>query len=258
MKRFIQTVVVVSLAAFGTVGCDQSAKIAKEHRIKANKAFKAQNWSEATKEFEESLKADPNQETLWQKKAQAHMKLSQTDQAVAAMKKTLEFASDTPAKVTVYRNIASLFLENGPIEQAEQYYLEALKLDPKDEASVGWLGQMFSQLGGAQSTDAKANPEYLTKALSYYDQAIALNPSNRNAYLNKRIAMTKWAVHEQQEKDAADKEASALPKKTPEDKAKIAEVQAKAAQHQAKADELRAMIEENTKKLSEMQKQATK
>ncbi len=235
-------------AALLLAGCDRTAKVAQEHRKKGNELYKAEKWQEAAAEFDLSLQADPKQEKLLMKKAVAHAKAKQMDLATETMLKTLEFKGDDKAKGEVYRNIGNMYLQSGPVDKAETYFLEALKVDPKDEAALSWLGEMFSQLGGARAQAAKAVPEHLEKAISYYDQAIAVNPASPNAYLNKRIALTKYLEFLRLEKEVADKEAEEFKK----DKEKAAAAQARSQELATRYETLKVTFDENTVKLGEV------
>jgi len=239
-------------AALGLAGCDQSAKQAQEHRKKGNELYKQEQWQAAAAEFDLSLQADPKQEKLWMKKAVAHAKARQMDLATDSMLKTLEFKTEPAQKGEVYRNIGNMFLQQGPAENAEKYFLEALKIDPKDEAALSWLGEMFSQLGGARAMAAPAVPAHLDKAVSYYDQAIAVNPSSPNAYLNKRIALTKYLEHLRLEKEAADQEAL----ESKDDKEKAAAAQARSQELATQYEQLKVKFDENNTKLGEVSKAA--
>lgn len=247
MKKSIRAVALgTALALAGLTGCDQTAKVAEEHRRKGNELYKKEQWQAATAEFQLSLNADPKQEKLWQKKAMAHAKAKEMDAAVESLKKTLEFKTEPAEKSEVYRNIGNMFLQMGPIDRAEGYFLEALKVHPKDEAALSWLAEMFSQLGGARAQAAPPVPEHLEKAIAYYDQWIGMNPVATTAYLNKRIALIKYSDYWKAQKDRADADAIINKK----DKVKVAEAQARAADAQAKFDDLKVKFEENNKGLA--------
>lgn len=252
MKTQIRSALLIGLAALvGLAGCDQTAKQAEEARKKGNVAYKKEAWAEAAAAYDESLKLDPKQEKLWQKKAFAHAKAKQMDEAVASLEKTLEFKTEPAEKAEVYRNIGNMFVQMGPVERAEPYFLKALEIDPKDESAISWLAEMFSQLGGARAQAAPAEPAHLDKAIAYYDQWIKMNPVATTAFLNKRIALIKYTDYLKAQKDKA--EADAITNKA--DPAAVAEAKARAEAAQAKFDELKAVFEENNKGLAVAAKQ---
>jgi tetratricopeptide (TPR) repeat protein len=199
------------------------------------------------------LEANPHQkkaDKLLEKEAYAYMKSGDTDQAAAVLLKTMESKTDPKERVELLHTIANIYVEKGPPEKVEQYYLEALKVDPKDLDALAWLGEVASQQGGARSAKAGAVPKYLEKAIGYYDQAIALNPSALLPYVNKRIALLKYVEYERLEKEAAERDAQSAKKRSPT----LAEAKERAAKAQVKMDELRAQIEPISAKISEMTK----
>ena len=276
------------LTLTGAVGCGDKPDPAKEHRIKATNHFNKKEFKEAAAEYELSLQADPNQEKSWKEKAFAHQQLGEHEKAGQALLKYVEFVKN-PAektdlyrvaadefrqagkvedaekallqvmatkekpeeKVELYRVIADQYRQSGNLDKAEEKFNEALKINPKDEASLGWLAAIYSLRGGTQSAAAPAQPEHLEKALAYLDQVIALNPDYPFSYINKRIVIAKYQQYEMQQQAAAESEA-----KTIKNKAKSAEAMAKAAEHQKKAEEYQKQFQELTDKFSEAQKKA--
>jgi tetratricopeptide (TPR) repeat protein len=248
----------------GTFGCtDEKEEKAKEHRVKGTNFLADKNYAEAVKEYEESLKIDPTQEKVWEKKAFAHLQAGQTDQAAEAGLKMVDFAKTPAEKGDAYRNVAAMYVKNGPLAKAEQYFQEALKLNPKDTDALSWIAEVHSQRGGARSMSAPAVPEELEKALKVYDQVIAINPDSANTYLNKRIVMAKYMEHEKSLRDAADQEAvlAGTPEKgqkkvSAEALERVAAAKASSAAHAARIDELQTQFNELTKQFGEATKRA--
>ncbi|NBD12017.1 MULTISPECIES: tetratricopeptide repeat protein [Corallococcus] len=252
----------------GTFGCaDEKEEKAKEHRVKGTNFLADKNYAEAVKEYEESLKIDPNQEKVWEKKAFAHMQAGQTDAAAQAALKLVDFAKTPTEKADAYRNIAAMYAKNGPLEKAEQYFQEALKINPKDTDALSWIAEVHSQRGGARSMAAPAVPEELEKALKTYDEVLAINPDSPNTYLNKRIVMAKYMEHEKALRDAAEQEAveAATPPKAekgkkpvvdPQAAERVAAAKASAAAHAARIEELQVQFNEMTKQFGEATKRA--
>ena len=250
----------------GTFGCaDEKAEKAKEHRVKGTNFLADKEYAKATKEYEESLKIDPTQEKVWEKKAFAHLQAGQTDEAAQAALKMLDFAKTPDDKAGVYRNVAAMYAKNGPLEKAEQYFKEALKINPKDADALSWVAEVHSQRGGARSMAAPAVPEELEKALQVYDQVLALNPNSANTYLNKRIVIAKYMEHAKSLRDAAEQEAvlAATPQAPakgkkpvvdPDSAERVAAAKASSAAHQARIDKLQADFNEVNKLFSEVAK----
>ncbi|MCU0685212.1 MAG: hypothetical protein MUF34_23725 [Polyangiaceae bacterium] len=251
MMKLAKVMVALGALALGAPACEKKPDEAEIHRDAGREHLDKQEWAQAAAEYDLSLKADPNQEKVWEQKAYVHMQAGEKDKAAAAFAKTADFKKEPAKKAEVYRNLAGMFMQGeGELDKAENYFNEAIKIDPKDDASYAWLGELYSRRGGARANDAKAEPPHLEKAMQYYDKASAANPSNPNHYLNKRIVLAKLTQYEQNQKDLADGEARTSAK----DPAKVAEAKAKAEQHTARADEYRKQMEETTKKFVEAQK----
>jgi hypothetical protein len=101
--------------------------------------------------------------------------------------------------------------------------------------------------------DVAAVPEHLDKALQYLDQVLALNPDSANMYVQKRIVMNKYALHEQQQMSLAQAEANGTKNKKKKDEAlaRAAEHQKKVAEYQAQFQELSTKYTEAAKRLKE-------
>ncbi|MDY7231373.1 tetratricopeptide repeat protein [Hyalangium rubrum] len=240
------------LTLSGTMACEDPPDPAKIHRVKGSDHLSKKEFKQAAAEYELSLQADPKQEKVWEKKAFAHMQVGETDRALESLNKLLEFKTDPVAKAEVYSSLASLHMTSGRAAEAEGFFNEVLKLNPKDETALGWLAEIYAQRGGARSMAAPLVDEHLQKALGYYDQVIAINPNSANTYLNKRVVMTKYMEHERVQKDVADLEARENVKKAD----KAAEAKARSEQHAARYEEFKSKIMELNQKFAEAQKAA--
>ncbi len=240
----------LAAAAVATTGLNACEKPnpAAIHRDKGDELFDKEQWTAAADEYAFSLQADPKQDKLWEKKAVAQIKAGKLDDAAATLVKMLDNAATPAARAEGYRKIAGLYLENKKPDEAEKYFLEALKADPKDTDSLAWLGEIASTRGGARANQLVAVPAYLEKAVAYYDQAIALNPTAPIPYVNKRIALFKYYGYEQQQKAQAEQDLRAAGR----DRAKIEEAKAQVAKHEAHATELKRQIDELGTKITEL------
>src|SRR5262249_22129224 len=182
--------------------------------------------------------------------AYAYMKGGDTNSAAAALMKIADSKPTVKEKVELLHTIANMYVEKGPPEKVEEYYLAALKLDPKDTDALAWLREGASQHGGARSAKVGAVPKYLEKAVGYYDQAIAIDPNALLPYVNKRIALLKWADYYRIEKELADRDLQAARRNSPAAK----DAKERSDNAQAKIDELRAQIEPLSAKISELTK----
>lgn len=222
------------------------------HREAGNAALADGDWKKAADEFTKSLEADPKQEKIWEKKAYAHLQAGELDAADAAILKTTDFMTESVKKAEVYRNLGNMYVQKNTLDKAEKYYLEALKLVPDDDSSLGWMAEIYSRRGGARHGATAAVIPELEKALAYYDKLIALKPDQPLPYVNKRIALIKIQMDVQAKKKAAEDEAVISRK----DKEKVAAAKASAEVHQARIVELQKQIDEVTAKLTEVQKTA--
>ncbi|MFP2926561.1 tetratricopeptide repeat protein [Pyxidicoccus sp. 3LG] len=253
MKRLGSVGLMLGVLALGPVGCtDEKAEAAKTHRIKGTDHLSKKEFKEAAAEYALSLQADPKQEKVWEKKAFAHLQAGQMKEAEEAVLKIMEMKTTPAEKAEQYRTLASMHMQAGTTDDAEKNFNEALKIEPKDETSLGWIAEIYAQRGGARSMTAPIVKADLEKSLSYYDQVIAINPNSAPTYLNKRVVMGRLMEYERQQKEMALSEATENAK----DKTIVDEANARAAEHQKRMDEYQAQFAEMTKKFSEAQKAA--
>ena len=249
MNRWGSAILLAALAAGGLFACKKPDPVA-EHREKGDEQFNNEQWEAAAAEYTLSLEGDPKQEKVWEKKAGALMNAGKTDEAAQALLKLLDFASSSKEKSEVYRKTANVYLQVKKADQAEKYFLEAVKVDPSDFDAINWLGEIASTRGGARAAQLGAVPEHLEKAIAYYDKAIAINPNAVIPYVNKRIALFKWYTYEQRLKQQAENDVRAAKG----NRAKAEEAKAAIAQHDARATQLKTQIDELGTKIAELQK----
>jgi tetratricopeptide (TPR) repeat protein len=252
MNRMGRLWIVGVLALAGVSACKQEPPDpAREHRNKGNKAFNDKEWKKAIEEYELSLQVDPKQAAIWEQKAFAHLQLAEADKVEEAVVKTSDLVTDTKKKNELYRNLASMFVQQKAeksIEKAEQYFLKAVEANPNDDLSLAWLAEIYAQRGGAR-TKNPGIPDLLEKAFGYYDKAIALNPTYAFTYVNKRIAVNKYMEYQKTQKDATE-----LLAKAEKNAAKRAELKAKADEIQARLDSLKKEYDDLTQKYNEARK----
>jgi len=241
--------ILAGLAAAGLLACKKPDPAA-EHRDKGDELFSKDEYEAAAAEYALSLAADPKQDKLWEKKTAALINAGKLDQAAESLLKLLDFATTPKEKSEVYRKVANIYLTAKKPEDAEKYFLEALKVDPTDTDSLQWLGEIASTRGGARSGQLRAQPAYLEKAVAYYDQVIAIDPGAVFAYVNKRIALLKYYGHEIRLKQEAEQDLQAAGR----NRAKTQEAKAQIAQHDAKAADLKRQTDELAVKITELQK----
>ncbi len=244
-KRFLSGLFVLSVVL---AGCSKGEDPAAVHRALGNDAARKADWATAATEYGLSLQANPKDKKVWELKANAHIRLNQVREAAECLKKPAEYTSDPAAKAESYRLVAAMYVEQREFADAENAFAEAVKFDPKDEDSLSWLGEIASARGGARSMSDRPDPVMLMKAIGYYEKVIALNPENLFAYVNKRIALTKYMVIEEQEKALAEKLIQ-LERKNP---AKVAAAQTRLTESAARIDGYNKEIEVLSKKIKEL------
>ena len=234
--------------SIGLTACSKPEDPAVLHRALGNEYARKADWTAAASEYGLSLQANPRDRKVWELKANAHLRLGQLREAAESLTRPAEYTSDPNAKAEAYRLVASMYVEHRDFDEAEKAFAEALRFDPRDELSLSWLGEFASARGGARSMTDPADPVWLTKAIAYYEKAIALNPENLFAYVNKRIAITKYIVFEQQEKALADR----LIRLERRDASKVAAAQTRLTESTARIEGFEKEISELSKKISEL------
>ena len=229
-------------------GCSKPEDPAAVHRALGNEYARKADWAAAAGEYGLSLQANPHDRKVWELKANAHLRLGQLRQAAESLTKPAEYTSDPVAKAEAYRLVASMYIEGKEFSEAEKAFTEALKFDQRDELSLSWLGEFASARGGARSMTDSPDPVWLTKAIAYYDQVISLNPENLFAYVNKRIAITKYIVFEQQERALAER----LIQLERKDASKVAAAQTRLTEATAQIDAFQKENEKLSKKITEL------
>jgi tetratricopeptide (TPR) repeat protein len=250
MINWEKAVLFAGLGAVALVACQKPDPVAI-HRDKGDDLFAKDQYAAAAEEYALSLQADPKQDKLWEKKAVAHMRAGKLDEAAASLVKMLDNATTGKERAEINRKVAGMYLESKKPDEAEKYFLEALKADPQDTDSLAWLGEIASTRGGARAAQLAADPKQLEKAVAYYDQAIAIDPTAPIPYVNKRIALFKYMGHEQRLKLMADNQA-----KSTRDKATIEQAKVEMAQHQTREEDLKRQIDELGTKITELTKAA--
>jgi len=141
-------------------------EIAEQHKAKANELFKAGDFPGAIKEFDEAVKRDPSNKTLYTNRALAYIKLMEPMRAKQDAEKALELDPE----------FVKAWVRKGTVHQLMKEYhksLEAfekgLKLDPENkECKDGYAKTMMliQSTAGAQGGNdqermqhAMADPE---------------------------------------------------------------------------------------------------
>jgi len=222
------------------------------HRKAGDDLLAQSNYVGAAAEYEKSLEANPKLEMVWEKLAFCRMKAGDDDRAAEALVKMGDLKQTDAQKAEVYRNAAGIFLQSANRPKAEKYLLEAVRLDPKDEASITWLGELASEAGGARFQYAPAVPEQLDKALGYYNRLIEMRPDGSAAHANRRIVAAKYLNHLGDERRL---EARVMTRNRRDPQA-VADARERIARIDAKVAVMQKMLEESNAKLARGRKPA--
>jgi len=228
--------------------CSKEDDQAAVHRGLGNDLARKGDWAGAVKEYGLAADANPKDRKIWELKANAYVRLGQVKEAAESLAKPAEYTTDPAAKAEIYRLVAAMYVDQKEFDSAEKAFAEALKFDPKDENSLSWLGEIASARGGARSMTAPPDGVQLMKAIAYYDKAIAVNPENIFSYVNKRIAITKYVLLEEEEKAQAAK----LVQLEKKDASKAA-AQTRLTESTTRLEGFKKEIEQLTVKIKELQ-----
>lgn len=249
MKVLGKAVLLVgALALMGSTACEKpKPDPGKVHREAGDAHLTKNEFSQAADEYAKALEINPDNEKLWEKKAYAHQQAGEMEKVEATLNKLAEFKKEPEKKAEVFRNLASLFLQKNDYVNAEKYFGEAAKIDPKDDVSIAWIAQMHAQRGGARDMRMKIIPEELNKAIELYEKIIALKPDDVTGYVNKRIAIGRLMEFEKQAKAASEQEA-----KDAKDKEKKEAATKEAEKHGAQMDEYKKQMDALSEKIKEV------
>jgi tetratricopeptide (TPR) repeat protein len=222
------------------------------HREAGDELLARSDFAAAAAEYAQSLAAAPGQPEIWDKLAFAKLKAGDRDGAAEALAKRAEIETAPARKADAYRNAAGIYLP-GDGDKAERYLLEAVRVDPADEASLGWLGELASARGGARVQLGPVVPAKLDEAIGYYGRVIALRPDSRAAHANRRIVAVKYLAAVDDDLAAQ----TARLKRAGKDAAAAADATERIARADAKKAELQKLLADSNAALSPAQKAAT-
>ncbi len=223
------------------------------HREAGDDLMSRSDFAGAAAEYAQSVATTPAQPQVWEKLAFAKLKAGDADGAAEALAKKAEAETDPARKAESYRNAAGIYLQGVHAEKAEPYLLEAVRVDPKDETSLGWLGELASQRGGARVQTGPVVPAELDAAIGWYGRVIALRPDSRAAHGNRRIAVVKYLAALDDERAAQ----TARLKRAGKDPAAAEDAKRRIALAEAKQAELQKLLAESNAALSPARAAAT-
>jgi tetratricopeptide (TPR) repeat protein len=238
----------LAFTAVALLACKRDPSIV--HREQADDLLQRSDFTGAATEYEKSLATDPKQDKVWEKLAFCRVKTGEKDLAAETLARLADLKTSPAQKAEVLRNAAGIFLQTPDQAKAEKYLIETVRLEPRDESSLTWLGELASQKGGARLELATGVPEELDKAIGYYGQLLALRSDNKGAHANRRIAATKyigWLADEKYRQQKALQKAG-------KDATAAAAARERLAQIDAKTAELKRLVDESNARLSPQKK----
>ncbi len=238
---FRAALALVSLALL--VACKGDPAV--EHRKLGEELFGRSDFAGAAAEYAKSLALDPKQEKLWEKLAFCRIKIGENEAAAEALVKLADFKPVPAQRAEVFRNAAGIFLQGPDRVKAERYLAETVRLEPADEASLGWLAELAAEKGGARVDLAPAVPEELDSAIRYYTRLIELRPTGAAAHANRRLVLVKYLNYLGEEKRREE-----LQPRRGRDAGAVAEARERVARIDAKSAELRRLLDESDARLT--------
>lgn len=216
------------------------------HRKQGDELLQRSDFGGAAAEYARSLALDPKQEKIWEKLAFCRVKTGENELAAEALVKVADFRPAPAQKAEVFRNAAGIFLQGPDRAKAERYLAETVRLDPSDEASLSWLGELAAEKGGARLEQAAAVPEELDAAIRYYGRLVELRPDGSAARANLRIVLVKYLNHLAGERHREQLQLARLGR----DAAAAAEGRERVARIDARSAELRRMLDESSPRVT--------
>jgi len=216
------------------------------HRNQGDELLRSSDFGGAAAEYAKSVALDPKQEKVWEKLAFCRVKTGERDLAAEALVKVADFKPGDAQKAEVFRNAAGVFLQGPDRAKAEKYLVETVRLDPSDETSLTWLGELAAEQGGARVELAPAVPEELDHDIRYYTRLIELRPDGTAAHVNRRIVLVKYLGYLAEEKHREQVQQA----RRGRDPGAAAEARERMARIDAKSAELRRMLDESSAKLA--------
>lgn len=220
------------------------------HREAGDDRMASSDFAGAAAEYAQSLAAAPAQPQIWDKLAFARLKAGDRDGAAEALAKHGELETVPARKAEAFRNAAGIYLQTPDADKAERYLLEAVRVDPTDEASLSWLGELASVRGGARVQVGPVVPAELDAAIACYGRVIAIRPDNRAAHANRRIAIAKYLPALDEERAAQ----AARLRRAGKDAAAAADAKDRIAKAEARTAELQKLLAESNAALSTTRK----
>jgi tetratricopeptide (TPR) repeat protein len=141
--RSALTVVTLVIVALTSAACGDATS-AEEHFRKGNEYAQAKDFEQASAEFEEALRQDPEYVSARVNLGVAYYQLQRLEDAIEQYEKALELE---PEDAGIYSNLAAAYVQQGDLEEALDAYLRATNLDPELAEPHFGLGVVYREMG---------------------------------------------------------------------------------------------------------------
>ncbi len=172
MKKilFLAVIVMSSWAAMAQVKLPPPGQ--GHEPVKSNPEAKPLSIKKTSKHSKEEVLAANNKKRAYNlfKEGVKHYNNKSYEKAIASFR---ESASVYPANAKVYYNLGKIYQMQGDNNLAKSYYMDAVKYDPNDSASLVSIGIIYF------------NQNNFPKALEYYNKALKVAPHYGMAYYNR-------------------------------------------------------------------------
>lgn len=159
--------------------------VAQTHIDAAKAALKASRLDEAIREAQAAIAADPqSSDAQWvlgnvynqraDTQSTAELRQSDLSKAVDAYLQALKL---NPNNDAAYTNLATVYYKTGQFDEAQKRVEQALKINPSDATSHYVLGTIYVQ------RDPQQYPDALDKAQAEFEAAVKSNPELGAAYI---------------------------------------------------------------------------
>jgi protein O-GlcNAc transferase len=150
----------------------------REMLRQGNALFEQQKFAEAAALYQKFLEANPALYQIRLSLANCKMELQDYDAAIAEYEKVLQGLNAEPPEkrddklvAQLYANIGEAYLGQNKFQEAEQYFVKSMDINPSDSALAYNLGEILMQAGKPEG------------AIRYYEMAIQIKPDWPKPYL---------------------------------------------------------------------------
>ncbi len=134
---------------------------------------------QAVEHYRQALKIDPNHPNAHYSLGLALAGLGQMEEAIKELRRVLELENSAGVRSQTYFSLGTIFAKQGRLDEAGNYFEEALKLNPGFARARHYMGRVLEARGD------------LNKAIDYYRQAVRSDPELAEAHQSLGQALAK-------------------------------------------------------------------